>query len=92
MRCHRREGPDSRRDRGEKAGSDIEVCTDHGTACAETVYDIAPHAEFYLANFGTEVELGNVINWLRNTAKVDVIFCSIVGQISGPNFISIGGN
>jgi len=65
------------------AGSDIEGDTDHGTACAEIVYDIAPDADFYLANFGTEVEMGNAVDWLI-AQGVDVISCSIGWPISGP--------
>ena len=65
------------------AGSDIEGYTAHGTACAEIVYDIAPGAQFYLANFGTEVELGNAVNWLIDQ-EVDVISFSMGDPIGGP--------
>jgi hypothetical protein len=34
----------------------------HGAACAEIVYDMAPDAEFYFANFNTEVEFGNAVS------------------------------
>lgn len=37
---------------------------DHGTACAEIAYDVAPGAQLYLVNFSTDVELGNAVNWL----------------------------
>jgi len=66
------------------AGSDIEGYTAHGTACAEIVYDIAPDADFYLVNFGTDVEMGNAVDWLINTAEVDVISNSVVWLIYGP--------
>ncbi len=36
----------------------------HGTAVAEIIHDIAPAAGLYLANFGTEVEWANAIEWL----------------------------
>ena len=55
----------------------------HGTACAEIAYDVAPGADFYLANFGTEVEMGNAVNWLI-TQGVDVISCSVGYPIGGP--------
>jgi subtilisin family serine protease len=65
------------------AGSDIEGDSDHGTACAEIVYDIAPGANFYLTNFGTEVEMGNAVDWLI-AQGVNVISCSLVWPIGGP--------
>ncbi len=55
----------------------------HGTACAEIVYDIAPDADFYLVNFGTEVELGNAVDWLI-AQGVDVISYSVGWPIGGP--------
>ena len=36
----------------------------HGTAAAEIVAEVAPAATLYLVNFGTEVELGNAVDWL----------------------------
>ncbi|GAH58362.1 unnamed protein product, partial [marine sediment metagenome] len=35
-------------------------------------------------NFGTEVEMGNAVDWLINTAKVNVISYSIGWPIGGP--------
>ena len=51
--------------------------TVHGTACAEIVYDMAPDANLYLVNFGTEVEHHSAVDWLINTAKVNVISYSV---------------
>jgi subtilisin family serine protease len=48
----------------------------HGTACAETVHDVAPGASLFLVNFSTEVELGNALDWLI-TQGVTVISFSI---------------
>jgi subtilisin family serine protease len=48
----------------------------HGTACAETVHDVAPDASLFLVNFSTEVELGNAVDWLI-TQGVRVISYSI---------------
>ncbi|MEK7816718.1 MAG: S8 family serine peptidase, partial [Actinomycetota bacterium] len=39
---------------------------DHGTACAELVYDVAPGAQLYLVNFSTDVELGNAVTYLTS--------------------------
>jgi len=55
----------------------------HGTACAEIVHDVATDADFYLANFGTEVEKGNAVNWFI-TQGVDIISCSMSDPIGGP--------
>ena len=55
----------------------------HGTACAEIVYDVSPNAEFYLANFNTEVEWANAIDWLISQG-VDVISCSMGWLNTGP--------
>jgi len=55
----------------------------HGTACAEIIYDIAPGAQFYLANFDNEVEMGNAVNWMISQG-VDVISCSIGWPVGGP--------
>ncbi len=57
--------------------------SDHGTACAEVVYDIAPGADFYLVNFGTSVELGNAVDWLI-AQGVDIISFSVGYPIGGP--------
>jgi uncharacterized repeat protein (TIGR02543 family) len=55
----------------------------HGTACAEIIYDIAPAATYYLANFETDVEYGNAVEWLM-AQGVDVISCSIAWPVGGP--------
>lgn len=48
----------------------------HGTAAAEIVYDIAPDASLYLANFSTEVELGAAVDWLTSQ-NVHIISSSV---------------
>jgi len=55
----------------------------HGTACAEIVHDVAPSAQFYLINFSTDVELGNVVDYLINEG-VDVVSHSIGWFNTGP--------
>ena len=47
----------------------------HGTACAETVHDVAPGAQLYLVNFGTDVELANAVDYLKSQG-VDIISAS----------------
>lgn len=48
----------------------------HGTAVAEIIYDVAPEASMYLANFATEVELGAAVEWLTGQG-VHVISSSV---------------
>lgn len=48
---------------------------DHGAACAEIIYDIASGAQLYLVNFGTDVELGNAVDYLI-AEGVDVVSAS----------------
>ncbi|MBI2906300.1 MAG: S8 family serine peptidase [Chloroflexi bacterium] len=55
----------------------------HGTSLAEIVYDVAPDAELYLANFETDIEFANAVTWLINS-KVDIISCSIGWFNAGP--------
>jgi hypothetical protein len=55
----------------------------HGSAVAEIVYEVAPGAQLYLANFNTDVELANCIDWLI-AQGVEVINFSIGYIASGP--------
>jgi len=57
--------------------------TQHGTACAEIVHDMAPKAQLYLVNFGTEVEWANAVDWLL-AQDVDVISFSAGWPLGGP--------
>ena len=63
---------------------------EHGAACAEIVYDMAPDAQLYLVAIGTDVEFMNAVNWLINE-NVDVISASIgwtIGPFDGTSDIS----
>jgi hypothetical protein len=44
--------------------ADLNGGTEHGTAVAEIVHEVAPDAELYLVNFETEVELAAAVDWL----------------------------
>lgn len=55
----------------------------HGTAVAEIIYDIAPQADLYLANFSNEVELENAVQWLIEQ-HVDVVNTSWGYPCGGP--------
>jgi subtilisin family serine protease len=37
--------------------------TEHGTACGEIIYDMAPDAQLFFTQPRTEVELGDAVNW-----------------------------
>jgi len=56
--------------------------TEHGTAVAEIIHDIAPDAELYLAAFQTGVEMSQAADWLVSQ-QVDIISES-VSWIYGP--------
>ena len=56
----------------------------HGTACAETVHDVAPDATLYLVNFSTEVELGNAVTWLIGQGVKVISFSIGFLNTSGP--------
>jgi len=59
-----------------RADNDIEADQVHGAACAEIVHDMAPDADLYLVNFGTEVEHHQAVNWIIDQG-VKVISYSI---------------
>ena len=42
-------------------GTEFETGTEHGTACAEIVHDVAPEAELLLMKIGNEVDLANAV-------------------------------
>jgi hypothetical protein len=59
-----------------RADKDLEA-DDHGAACAEIVYDMAPKADFYLVNFDTDVEQHQAVDWIIRQKKIDVISYSL---------------
>jgi subtilisin family serine protease len=56
--------------------ADMASTTEHGTACAEVIHDIAPGAQLYLAKVGTDVDLAEAVAWLMSQ-QVDIISSSI---------------
>jgi subtilisin family serine protease len=50
--------------------------TEHGTACAEIIHDIAPDAEMYLAKVATDLDLAEAADWLIGQG-VDIISTSL---------------
>ncbi|MEA3462447.1 MAG: S8 family serine peptidase, partial [Bacteroidota bacterium] len=57
-----RELPDSVTTKFYGSGDDI-YGTEHGTACAEIIYDMAPDAQLFFTQPRTGVELWDAINW-----------------------------
>jgi len=55
----------------------------HGAACAEIVHDIAPAASLYFANFNTDVEFSDAVDWLISK-NVDIISSSMGFFGAGP--------
>jgi len=55
-----------------KSLAGIEDGGSHGTSVAEIVVDVAPDAELYVANFNSDVQYANAVDWMRNQ-NVDVI-------------------
>lgn len=62
--------------------NDIGFISDHGTAVAEILTDMAPEAELYLVTVSTEVELAHAVNWLVEEG-VDIISFSL-GVLGAP--------
>jgi subtilisin family serine protease len=56
--------------------ADLASTTEHGTACAEVIHDIAPNAQLYLVKVGTELDLVEAAAWLISQ-EVDIISSSI---------------
>jgi hypothetical protein len=58
---------------------------EHGAACAEIAYDMAPGATVYLYAFGTDVELGTAVNdYINNVSGKKVASMSITWVNAGP--------
>jgi hypothetical protein len=55
---------------------DVDGTTQHGTACAEIIYDVAPGVSLYLAKISTNIDLQEAVAWLREQ-NVDVISTSL---------------
>lgn len=59
--------------------SDAQVngASEHGTACAEIVHDIAPDAALFLAKVNTDIDLQEAVTWLKDTQHVNIISTSL---------------
>ncbi len=59
-----------------ESDSQLESYSEHGTACAEIVYDVAPDAAMYLAKIYTNIDLQEAANWMQAN-HVDIITTSL---------------
>ena len=66
-----------------RADGDLEAGTGHGLRAAEIVHAVAPNAQLYLVNFGTEAELSAAVDFLIGR-DVDVISFSLGFVHAGP--------
>ena len=57
---------------------------DHGTACAEIAYDMAPGSTVYLYAWGTEAEFGNAVADYQGVSGNKVVTMSIGWVNAGP--------
>ena len=55
----------------------------HGTAVNEAVFDIAPQADYYIADASSDSDLLNTVNWMVSEG-VDVINVSLSWTFDGP--------
>jgi subtilisin family serine protease len=63
--------------------ADCEVGSDHGTAVAETLVDVAPSVELYIANALSNGDLRNAVDWMAEQG-VQVINYSLGKIVDGP--------
>ncbi len=61
----------------------IDGVTDHGTACAEIIHDLAPGASYYFVNYGTDTEFYNAVGYLESEG-VQVVSHSVSFFNAGP--------
>ena len=60
------------------------IITDHGTAVAEAVIDVAPEAHLYLDAPLTEARFPSTVRWLTKAMDVDVIVQSLAWHYDSP--------
>lgn len=56
--------------------NNVASATEHGTACAEIVHDIAPDAAIYLVKVNTSVDLDEAVTWVK-AQGVNIITTSL---------------
>ena len=63
--------------------SDCEIRSIHGTAVAETIIDVAPEVELYIANPSSDGDLRDTVDWMIQN-EVAVINRSVNSRYEGP--------
>ena len=61
--------------------------TEHGTAVAEILMDVAPAAELYIARIATSMHVNQAVEWMtqpQDGQGVDVIVMSLAAPFEGP--------
>lgn len=67
------------------------VGDNHGSACAEIIYDIAPGAEMYLCKIGNNIAVFQIaLNWCASSS-INIVSCS-VGMDTPLSFMAGGGD
>ncbi len=61
---------------GEADPGDVDTGTEHGTACAEIIHDIAPEADLYLIKIATNLDLQEAVTYAI-AQGVDIISTSL---------------
>lgn len=59
-----------------ESDNQLEIYSEHGTACAEVIYDVAPGATMYLAKIYTNIDLQEAASWMQAN-NVDIISTSL---------------
>ena len=54
----------------------VDGTTEHGTACAEIIHDVAPGAQIYLAKIATDLDVAEAVDWVI-AQDVDIISTSL---------------
>ena len=63
--------------------ADCEAGGDHGTAVAETLIDVAPEIQLYIANVATPGDIQKAADWMAEQG-VQVVNMSLVAKFDGP--------
>jgi len=70
----------------------FEANTNHGTAVAEIIHDMAPEAALFLARIDSDVKLGDAVNWMIengvHVVNMSLVFPIIMGPLDGSGWVN----